>query len=140
MLKGQRKLASAFMHTPLFDQVVEPGQGLATACALAADLAAVSLSPQDLEQRLVRHNPTPGMNPEQDLIDAGQLLQSSGSVAHVLLQALEVAVRSEHFDAGMECARRLFDQLMAGEDILRNRDRFLGAPPGRSRHEEPKDA
>lgn len=140
MLEGQRKPASAFMHTALFDQIVEPGQGLATACALAADLAAVALPPQDLEQRLVRHHPIPGVNPEQDLLDAGRLLPRSGGVPQVLLQALEAAVRSEHFDAGMDCARRLFDQLMAGEDVLRNRDRFLGEPPGRSPHAEPKGA
>ncbi|SEI53675.1 enoyl-CoA hydratase/isomerase family protein [Pseudomonas sp. NFACC07-1] len=139
MLEGQRKPASAFMHTALFDQVVEPGQGLATAYALAADLAAVPLVPHDLEQRLVRHHAIPSVNSEQELLDAGRLLEQSGGVAHVLLQAVEAAVRSEHFDAGMDCARRLFDQLMAGEEILRNRDRFLGAPPGRSPHAEHKD-
>ncbi|MFV9650419.1 enoyl-CoA hydratase/isomerase family protein [Pseudomonas citrulli] len=140
MFEEQRKPAPAFMHTALFDQVVEPGQGLAIACALAADLAAESLSPKDLDQRLVCHHPIPGVNPEQDLLDAGRLLPQSDGVPQVLLQALEAAVRSENFNAGMDCARRLFDQLMAGDDILRNRDRFLGAPPGRSPHVDPKDA
>lgn len=141
MFEGKRKPASEFMKTPLFDQVVEPGQGLATACALAADLAAVPLAAQELESRLVRHYPFPGVDPEKDLLDASLwlLLRQSGHAADALLKAVEAAVRSEHFDEGMDCARRLFDQLMAGEDILRNRDRFLSAPPGRLPQADPKD-
>lgn len=141
MLEGQRQSASEFMQTPLFDQIVKPGQGLETACALAADLVAVPLAVGELERRLVRNRPMPGVDPEQDLLDAGLwlLLRQPGAAAQALLQALEAAVRSEHFDAGMDCARRLFDQLMAGEDVLRNRDRFLSAPPGRSPQADPND-
>lgn len=142
MVEGRRHPASVFRDTALFDQLVDPGQGLATACALAADLAAVSLAPEELEQRLVRNHPVPGVNLDKDLLDASLwlLLRQSGSVAQALLEALEAAVRSEHFDAGLDCARRLFDQLMAGEDILRARDRFLSASPGRSPQADPNDA
>ncbi|MGP3792598.1 enoyl-CoA hydratase/isomerase family protein [Pseudomonas sp. B392_1p] len=142
MVEGRRHPAAEFRNTMLFDQVVEPGQGLATACALAADLAAVPLAPDELEQRLVRHLPVPGADPEKELLDAGLwlLLRQPDCVAQALLKALEAAVRSEHFDAGLDCARRLYDQLMAGEDIRRARDRFLSTRPGRSPradHNEP---
>lgn len=141
MVEGRRQPAAAFRATTLFDQVVEPGRGLATACTLAADLAAVPLAPKELELRLVRNHPVPGVDLERELLDASLwlLLRHPGVVAQALLKALEAAVRSEHFDAGLDCARQLFDQLMASEDIRRARDRFLSAPPGRSPQAVPDD-
>ncbi|MNF42751.1 putative enoyl-CoA hydratase [compost metagenome] len=141
MVEGRRHPAAEFRDTPLFDQVVAPGQGLATAYALAADLAAVPLAPEELAQRLVRNHPVPSSTPERDLLEAGRWLlqRQPGSVAEALLEALEAAVRSESFDAGLDRARQLFDQLMAGEDIRRARDRFLSAPPGRSLQVDPND-
>lgn len=139
MAEGRRHTASEFRDTTLFDQVVAPGHGSATACALAADLAAVPLTADELAQRLVRNHPVPGVDPIKDLLDATLwlLLRRSDGIAQALLKALEAAVRSENFDAGLDCARRLFDQLMAGEDILLARDSFLSAPPGRSPQVDP---
>lgn len=133
MVEGRRHPAADFTGTALFDQVVGPGQGLATACALASDLAAVPLSTTELEQRLVRHYPLPGVNSESELLDASLwlLLRQPDCATQSLLEALEAAVRSESFDAGLDRARVLYDKLMAGEEIHRARSRFLSAPPGR---------
>ncbi|MNY70564.1 hypothetical protein D3C86_2087240 [compost metagenome] len=89
----------------------------------------------------MRNHPVPSSTPERDLLEAGRWLlqRQPGSVAEALLEALEAAVRSENFDAGLDRARQLFDQLMAGEDIRRARDRFLSAPPGRSLQVDPND-
>lgn len=132
MLDGDRRQASEFAGADIFDRIVAPGQGVTEACALAADLAAAPVSPDVLEQRLVRNCPIPGIDLEQDLLDAGRWLLSrrSDKVSQALLQALEAAVRNADFDAGLDKARLLFDEMMAGEEILRGRDRFLSVPPG----------
>ena len=134
MVEGHRRKASEFFGTGVFDRIAASRQGLAEAQALAADLATVPCLPAELKQRLVRNRPVQGADLEQQLFDARQwlLLHRSDRVSQALMQALEASVRSVDFDAGLDHARRLFDEMMAGEDILRGRDRFLSAPPGHS--------
>lgn len=131
MIEGRRQPVSTFAHTALFDHVVDPGRGLSAACAFASELVAASPSTDDLQQRLVRHRPIPSADPQRDLAEAR--LHLSGrldAASRSLLEAVEAGVLMPDFDTGMDCARRLYDQLMAGEEILRGRDRFLESASG----------
>ena len=130
MIQGQREKVSAFYQTALFDRVVDSGQGVSNACAWAAEMAASPLCYADLKRRLVRSLPIPGNDLQQDLIEARQLLQGrTDAASHALLQAVQAAVDSPDFDAGLACARRLYDQLMSSEALLHGRDRFLAGAP-----------
>lgn len=138
MLDGQRQTASAFTGTALFDRVVPPGQGLATACAWAAELAASAPSDQQLQQLLVRHRPIQAAQPQQALAEARQYVNGrTDAASQALLQAVEAAVNSPDFDAGMDRARALYDQLMAGPAILQGRERFLATGSGQSAQADP---
>lgn len=130
MLEGQREKVSEFHQTALFDRVVDPGQGVSSACAWASEMAASPLCYADLKKRLVRSMPIPGNDLQQDLIEARQLLQGrTDAASHALLQAVQAAVDSPDFDAGLACARRLYDQLMSSEALRHGRDRFLAGAP-----------
>lgn len=131
MIAGHRQPAARFAHTALFDQIVDPGQGLSAACAFAAELVAASLSTDDLQQRLIRHRPVTSADPQRELAEARLYLSGRlDAASRSLLEAVEAGISAPNFDAGMDCARRLYDQLMAGEEILRGRDRFLDSASG----------
>ena len=126
MIEGRREKASTFIQTGLFDRVVEPGEGVSNACAWATEMAASPLSYADLKKRLVRSMPIPGNDLQQDLLEARQLLQGrTDAASHALLEAVQAAVDSPGFDAGIACARRLYDELMSSEALLHGRDRYL---------------
>ncbi|MGF6222475.1 enoyl-CoA hydratase/isomerase family protein [Pseudomonas sp. YL-218 TE3947] len=130
MIEGHQKTVSEFSHTALFDRIVDPGQGLSTACALATELVAMPPSNEELQQRLIRHWAIPGTDIQRDLAEARQCLSGRQDAAsRSLFEAVEAGASLSDFDAGMDCARRLYDQLMAGDEILRGRDRFLESAP-----------
>lgn len=129
MVEGGRQVASNFSGTPLWDELVEPGNGLDAACELAASLVG-KVSGDELVQRLVRNRSLPDRDAQRALLEARQWLSSRqpNTAELTLMQAVE-AVLLDDFDAGMNVARRLFDQLMTGDDIRQSRNRFLAASP-----------
>jgi 3-hydroxyacyl-CoA dehydrogenase len=131
MIEGHKKAVSDFSHTALFDRIADPGQGLSTAFALATELVAMPPGNEELQQRLIRHWAIPGTDIQGDLAEARLCLSGRlDAASRTLFEAVEAGASLADFDAGMDCARRLYDQLMAGDEILRGRDRFLESAPG----------
>ena len=131
VVEGEQRRARDFAETSMFDRIVAAGQGLSAARELAAELLSNPPGTAALTQRLVRNRPWPDADLQRSLTDADLwlTLRHPDVVARAAFKAVEASVRSVHFDAGLACARMLFDTLMADERIIRGRDEFLSPRP-----------
>jgi len=108
MLRAETMAASHPDARPLFDHVVEHDDDLLPA-ALARARESVQAPP-----RLLRHRPIPDADPRSALqaVEARLATRELGPAHLALLAALHAAVESTDFQAGLDRAQVLFDELV----------------------------
>lgn len=108
MLRAETMAASHPDAAPLFDRIVEREDDLLPA---ALDAAKQALQAPPL---LLRHRPFPDADPQAALhaVEARLATRELGPAHRALLAALHAAVESPDFQAGLDRAQVLFDELV----------------------------
>lgn len=126
ILNARTMLASDFTSGALLDVLVEGDSQrvLDEAVRFARDVANRHADGIVDRLPLVRERAIPDVDPASIVARARAGATGGSSVVMAAVEAIAAAVEAENFDAGLACARRIYDRLSASAEVRKQRDRF----------------